>query len=268
MNGQLNGWFGRFIKKAILKVADFVDSTLNTATYGISSEIGSFNAWANEIGSGGAGFWQRTTYNDVDLSGLENDPRGNYEPTSFEEEILNAFLDDFSKVVANISEMTIGISKLSNSEKITTSNKIVERTAIVKAFYATNQNKGLSPQALDLRNLIVEVMLLKIEKLVNDEVANTGAMKTTRTISLPVSKEFLYALQPIQKNVMFPFSVNYNYYLKKESVIDPIKTDVTNTGTKPNEPSPTTPETTGNKKGLKIFGLFIAGVITAKLFSK
>lgn len=263
MNGQLNGWFGRFIKKAISKIAGFVDSALNTATYGISSEIGSFQTWSNEIGVGGSDFWNRTTYNDVDLSGLENDPRGNYEPTSFEEEILNAFLDDFSKVVANISEMTIGISKLSNSEKITTSNKIVERTAIVKAFYATNQNKGLSPQALDLRNLIVEVMLLKIEKLVNDEVANTGAMKTTRTISLPVSKEFLYALQPIQKNVIFPFSVNYNYYLKKESVIEPI-----NTVTKPNEPSPTTPETTGNKKGLKIFGLFVAVVTTARLLSK
>ena len=63
---QLNGWFGRALKRLIVKVASFVDSSVNTATFGISSEIGSFANLAQDIGSGGSEFWQRGTLNAYD----------------------------------------------------------------------------------------------------------------------------------------------------------------------------------------------------------
>ena len=167
---QLNGWFGRALKRLIVKVASFVDSSVNTATFGISSEIGSFANLAQDIGSGGSEFWQRGTLNEYDeiLANLQNDPRGLYEPTLNEEMLLDDFSNDLSLMIQDITNEVLAIENQVFSEaKLEKINDILKRVSLLKEYHKYNELKGLSKPALELRDLLIETMVIPILKVVH-----------------------------------------------------------------------------------------------------
>lgn len=264
MKAQLNGWFGRFIKKAITKIAGLIDSTLNTATYGISSEIGSFEQWADEIGSQSeGGFWNRTI--ETDFSAIENDPRANYEPTFDEEILLNKFSEEFAKVVSNVNQMLINPSQLTSQEKITQVNKTLERIAIVKGYYKKNELLGLSKQAIDLRNLIIEVLFLKVESVLDSHLSGINVDRNINAIVLKPGKAFLWALQPLQKQVSYEFSAEYITYYKSSAI------SLDNPPLENNQGTTTTTENTTNKgisPVVKVGGIALITLLLAKLIRK
>lgn len=194
----LNGLIGRWLKKAIVKVASLVDSSLNIATYGVSSEIGSFESWANELGSGNGGFWNRTEYNGISLGVLENDPRGDYEPTLDEEYILDKSLEEIAIVISSITEDAVLIEKSTFSIKLI--NKLYQRIAVLKSHYYNDQNQGLSLKAIDLRDLIIDVMVLPalkvVETKINQSQLNISTKNSSRTIE---AKTLVSELSPVQK---------------------------------------------------------------------
>lgn len=273
MRTGLNGWLGRFIKRAIVKVAGFVDSTLNTSTFGVSSEIGSFQSWAEEIGSGGSSFWSRlsnNTSNIDNLDNLANDPRGNYEPTDLEAIELENFSDQLAKIITDISkEQLQAISVFNNNSasifyKYSLINSLLQRTAVIKEYYKYNETRNLSIQAIELRNLIVEVLVSKIIKEVEDlgwTNANYRLQNKLVTIS---SGNAVSELLPYSRKTATSLAINYYSFIEgKEYQLNPtdesdilIPIDTTNDDTQ-NTPTTSTPKQ--KKSGLGLFAGLLFG---------
>jgi hypothetical protein len=230
MNIALNGWFGRFIKGAIKKVAGLVDSTLNNATMGVSSEIGSFEAWADELGSGGSSFWNRMSNNTSNIDNLDdlaNDPRGNYEPTKTEAVILENFSNELAKTIIDTTKEQVNAFNVYNSNatniyKYSLLNALLQRIAVIKEFYKVNDTTGLSVQAIDLRNLMIEVLFYKIIQ----EVENVGFQNQSFDLQSVVIKipqnDFIKEIFPSYKTTQVSLSVNYYQFKEQGKNIDPI----------------------------------------------
>lgn len=273
MSTGLNGWLGRFIKRAIVKVASFVDSTLNTSTFGVSSEIGSFQSWAEEIGSGGSSFWSRisnNTSNIDNLDNLANDPRGNYEPTELEAIELEKFSDELALIISDVSNQQLVVISDYNSlqtifYKYTQINALLERIAIIKEYYKYNETNNLSKPAIELRNLIVEVLLSKIVK----EVEELGWQSfeyelvpySVNVTSGKQMKEFM----PFKKAFSFPSSITVNYYQfgkSKTYSLDPIEVTNPVDSTDVIDNTTTTQQPTKKKSSFGLFaGLTFAGFV-------
>lgn len=269
MNNGLNGAFGRWLKGAINKVAGIVDSYLNVVTMGIWSEIGSFQNWSTDIGSGGADFWNRET-------NYENDPRSFYEPTLSEQSILDRSMNDISEVLKNITEEAIQMRN--NTFSIDKTNNVVRRLAVLKVYYQTHENKGLSSSAIELRNLAIEILTQPVVDIILEKISGSGKKITVETITRYWHDEnlgYLIELQPLRKTLLFEPLYPYEQYKIKEPlnatspiVIDPIKGEIP-VETNPVEDNPTntvtTTQTQTNKFsynwilwGLAGFGLFKA----------
>lgn len=227
MNTGLNGWLGRFVKRAIIKAAGIVDSSLSSMTMGISKEIGSFSSWAEEIGSGGSSFWNRYSNNlsnTDNLEDLENDPRGNYEPTQLEAIELEKFSNVFVKIITDVSKQQLNVFKAydsseSDAYKYALINSLLQRIKIIIEFYKYNQTNYLSNQAIELRNLMIEVLFSKII----NEVENLGRKNTNfelkeNSISIPAGIGIL-ELSPLIQKTSTKLIVN-NYIFTEVKVFD------------------------------------------------
>ncbi|MVO09755.1 hypothetical protein GOQ30_11355 [Flavobacterium sp. TP390] len=231
---QLNGWLGRALKRLIVKVASFVDSSLNTATFGISSEIGSFSNLAQDIGSGGSSFWQRGTFNEYDeiLANLQNDPRGLYEPTFNEEMLLDDFSNDLSLIIQDITNDVLAIENQAFSEaKLEKINAILKRVSLLKEYHKYNELKGLSKPALELRDLLIETMVIPVLKVVSSQMQGQTNYEK-KTVKLLISSGgVLTELQPILKRIYNTFEAIVEVYLPKQITIGNNDSNIdTNTG--------------------------------------
>ena len=272
---QLNGWFGRALKRLIVKVASFVDSSVNTATFGISSEIGSFANLAQDIGSGGSEFWQRGTFNDYDeiLANLQNDPRGLYEPTLNEEIVLDDFSNDLSLIIQDITNEVLAIENQVFSEtKLEKINAILKRVSLLKEYHKYNELKGLSKPALELRDLLIETMVIPILKVVSSQMqAQTNYEKVI--VKLVVSSGgVLTELQPVLKRIYNTFNANIEVYVPKQITIGNNDTSTNVDADGNTNPTDTTgnssqPSTTQNTKStLKKFAIGLGvGLVIRKL---
>ena len=272
---QLNGWLGRALKRLIVKVASFVDSSVNTATFGISSEIGSFANLAQDIGSGGSEFWQRGTFNDYDeiLANLQNDPRGLYEPTLNEEIVLDDFSNDLSLIIQDITNEVLAIENQVFSEtKLEKINAILKRVSLLKEYHKYNELKGLSKPALELRDLLIETMVIPILKVVSSQMqAQTNYEKVI--VKLVVSSGgVLTELQPVLKRIYNTFNANIEVYVPKQITIGNNDTSTNVDADGNTNPTDTTgnssqPSTTQNTKStLKKFAIGLGvGLVIRKL---
>lgn len=271
----LNGFLGRFLKKAIEKVAGLVDSYLNVQTLGISSSIGSFSAWAEEIGSGDATFWNRTEYNGISLGSLENDPRGQYEPTLDEEKILDSTLNEIALVITSITEEAVLIenSRLS-IQKI---NQLLQRIAVLKAHFFYSETHGLSLKAINLRDLIIDVMVLPSLKVVETKISsvnNLSIKKITKTIEAGTIATELNPLIHISWKKYFASFDTYSLpdridFLQLENVSDVLPIDEQPIETEPTEPDAVATTTQQSKTtGLKWILFALAGFGIYKAVTK
>lgn len=240
---QLNGWFGRALKRLIVKVASFVDSSVNTATFGISSEIGSFATLAEDIGSGGSGFWQRESMSEYDgiLLNLQNDPRGLYEPTLNEEILLDDFSNDLSLIIQDITNELLAIENLAFSQsKLEKINAILKRVSLLKDYHKYNELKGLSKEALALRDLLIETMVIPVLKVVNSQMqSQVNYEKKIVKLSI-ASGGVLTELQPVLKRIYNAFDAYVEVYVSKQITIG-------NNDSNTNADGSTSPtDTTGN----------------------
>lgn len=272
---QLNGWLGRALKRLIVKVASFVDSSVNTATFGISSEIGSFANLAQDIGSGGSEFWQRGTFNEYDeiLANLQNDPRGLYEPTLNEEMILDDFSNDLSLIIQDITNEVLAIENQVFSEaKLEKINAILKRVSLLKEYHKYNELKGLSKPALELRDLLIETMVIPILKVVSSQMQGQTNYEKKTVKLLIFSGGVLTELQPVLKRIYNTFNANIEVYVPKQIAIGNNDTN-TNVDADGNaNPTDTTgnssqpPITQNTKNTLKKFVIgFGVGLIFRKL---
>ncbi len=277
MQTGLNSWLGRFIKRAIVKVAGLVDSYLNTSTFGISSEIGSFQSWADDIGSGGSSFWNNrlsnNTSNSDNLDSLSNDPRGNYEPTELEAIELEKFSDKFTEIITDISKeqlnvITVFNSGASNIYKYSLINALLQRITVVREYYKYNQVQYLSSQAIELRNLMIDVLLAKIINEIEDlGWKNTNYELTSSSVSIP-SGNAIPELSPFPVKTSTKLLVNTYLFTEAKAnnldlveVVNPTDDTTTDTGTVITTPTTETPKPKKRGGGLIAGLLFGAAVL-------
>lgn len=269
---QLNGWFGRALKRLIVKVASFVDSSVNTATFGISSEIGSFATLAEDIGSGGSGFWQRDSMSEYDgiLLNLQNDPRGLYEPTLNEEILLDDFSNDLSLIIQDITNELLSIENLAFSQsKLEKINAILKRVSLLKDYHKYNELKGLSKEALALRDLLIETLVIPILKVVNSQMqSQVNYEKKIVKLSI-ASGGVLTELQPVFKRIYNAFDAYVEVYLPKQITIGNNNSNANADGsTSPTDTTGTTtpPATTKSNNIIKKIAIgFGVGLVIRKL---
>lgn len=158
----LNGWLGRQLKKIITYAATRVDAAVNYYSGGLIKT--DFGIKANSIGMGSEdnpmsnSWWNRQIIKEnCDLE-FDNDSRGDYDLTIEETSVLERFSDSFSNIVAMVVLQFNDFSKTENdlSTKINLANAILERIAIVKAYYKENELQLLSFQAVQSRDLIID----------------------------------------------------------------------------------------------------------------
>ncbi|WP_130735504.1 hypothetical protein [Flavobacterium sp. J27] len=273
---QLNGWFGRQLKRLITKVATLVDSSLSTASGGISTDIGSFAAWADQIGSGGGSFWNKGTTNDYDviLNNLQNDPRGQYEPTESETIILDAFANDLSVLIENITQQVIFFEGQAFSEmKVEGLNDILQRVALLKTYHQVNEVKGLSEAAIDLRNLLIEIMVVPILKAIDTQMQSQASYEKVGVTIAINSGTIVTELQPLLKRVYVAFSTQFQIFNLKPIITIGNDTDLdTANNTNPSDTSAsnntgnnTTPTETKGFSIKKIAIGFGVGLLLSKL---
>lgn len=271
---QLNGWLGRALKRLIVGAASLVDSH----TLGIFS----FESLASEIGSGGSSFWQRgsSEFGGL-LFDLENDPRGVYEPTYKEEMILDTNVSDLALIIANLTQQISGIENFNIANKIEIINTVLLRIEILKQYYKFNDKFVLSQKALDLRDLIIEILLVPIIKFIDSQTLNLPDYEKKSFEKSILKSEFLDELVPILTRVVNPFKVTYQIFVPKQITIDNNDTNIdsnidTNTDTNTNTGDNSAPaDTTGNtttptvKKGFSLvtkIGIgFGVGLVIRKL---
>ncbi|MBF02077.1 MAG: hypothetical protein CMP76_02155 [Flavobacterium sp.] len=272
---QLNGWLGRALKRLIVKVASFVDSSVNTATFGISSEIGSFANLAQDIGSGGSEFWQRGTFNEYDeiLANLQNDPRGLYEPTLNEEMILDDFSNDLSLMIQDITNEVLAIeNKVFSEGKLEKINAILKRVSLLKEYHKYNELKGLSKPALELRDLLIETMVIPILKVVSSQMQGQTNYEKAIVKLLISSGGVLTELQPVLKRIYNTFNANIEVYVPKQITIGNNDTstnvdadgNANPTDTTGNSSQPSTSQNTKNTLKKFVIG-FGVGLVIRKL---
>ncbi|WP_130736728.1 hypothetical protein [Flavobacterium sp. J27] len=211
MNRGLNGWFGRFLKSVIVRVATFVDATVSTSTGTIVNA--NFTEFANSIGSGGSSFWNKgATYNET-LANIENDPRANYEPTYEEEIILNKFSEEITPLITNLATITASIINTPfTEEKFTIANELLQRFAVIKRYYRGSEKQGLSAEAISLRDLIIEVLLLKIEIDLTNEMAKEPALVLAPVSTTSNANEIVQELYPLSKVAETTFGTKFQIY--------------------------------------------------------
>lgn len=277
---QLNGWLGRALKRLIVGAASLVDSH----TLGIFS----FESLALEIGSGGSSFWQRgsSEFGGI-LFDLENDPRGAYEPTYKEEEILDLNVSNLALLIATLTQQISGIENYNIDNKIEIINYVLLRIEVLKKYYKFNDKIGLSQKALDLRDLIIEILLVPIIKFINSQTLNLPNYEKKSFEKSILKFEILDELDPILTRVVNPFNVTYQIFIPKQITIGNNDTNIdvnldtnvdtnidTNTNTNTGDSSTPT-DTTGNtttptvKKGFSLvtkIGIgFGVGLVIRKL---
>ncbi|CAM3968207.1 hypothetical protein FLCU109888_11500 [Flavobacterium cucumis] len=232
MNSGLNGWLGRALKSLIVKAARVVDAYLAVNTLTISSEIGSFGDWADEIGSGGSSFWNRTANvasNTESIEVLNNDVRGNYEPTASEMLLLENFSEKVGSIIVDVvEEKSLILEHYNKTKNVDVQtyemiNILLQRIAIIKEFYKNNQNHSLSTQAIDLRNLMLEVLfnpiITEVETLGNYnanfslknvavEVPNASIVQETSPYNYQTTKSFMVKYLEFQKNLKVTLPVD------------------------------------------------------------
>ncbi|MBF03221.1 MAG: hypothetical protein CMP76_07990 [Flavobacterium sp.] len=258
MKTGLNGWFGRFLKRAIEKIAEQVDATITSLTFGFVDS--NFTEYANSIGSGGGSFWNRTAYDDL-LANIENDPRATYEPTPEEEVLLNDFTNEFTPVVTNLAEIASNIANKPLTEsKVKIVNELLQRFEVIKQYYKLKEQKGLSREALGLRSLIVEVLLLKIETDIKAEMSKEASLTLISAYTTSPANQVIQELYPLKKIVTEDIWSKFKIYKMQVLDLPPDETD-------PIDATPietiSTPTETETKRG---YGWLVIGTIGFILF--
>lgn len=253
MKTGLNGWFGRFLKRVIVQVATLVDAGVTTSTSGFVDS--NFTEYAEMIGSGGGSFWNRSAYDDV-LANIQNDPRATYEPTPEEEVLLNDFINEFTSVVTNLATIASGIANTPLTEmKVLIVNELLQRFEVIKQYYKLKEQKGLSREALGLRSLIVEVLLLKIETDIKAEMSKEASLTLISAYTTSPANQVIQELYPLKKIV--PDDIWSKFKIYKMQVLQ----------LPPDEATPietiSTPTETKTKRG---YGWVVIGTIGFILF--
>lgn len=212
MNNGLNGWFGRFLKKAINKIADFADATLNRATFGIAKEIVQIKDFTSDIGSGGSDFWNKTT------GGLPVDET--YEPTATEEIILDRFVDNFKLIVTNLTQFAESINSNTNvASKLQMVNYLNQRIGVIIYYYRNNELNGLSTNAIALREAIMQPFFDVIIKIPSGKITQ-GLFKSEITVMVNSATD-IPEFSPVPTISKASFSAKYSVYKTSNEVSNP-----------------------------------------------
>jgi len=263
----LNGWFGRLLKNAITFIANKVDDVISASTFGISSNIISFGELADRIGSGGSTFWNRTTNNLQDkLSVLENDPRASYEFTPTEQIYITKFNNDFADILADVKKNVLNFENTASFDnKLILANSLLQRIAVIKGYYASFNNVGLSYEAIQARNLLIEIMFFPLVDFIENEILKNQTHELVAVSTLVKPEKRLQELYPMLFYTAQDFNIKYYLFekistkdnsvlvpvesLPKEIIPDLVESDVI-------EPT-TTP--TKKKSGLGLFAGLLFG---------
>ena len=272
-SGQLNGWFGRQLKRLIVKVATFVDAAITTNTAGFVDS--NFTEFANMIGEGGSSFWNRGSVNEYDeiLFNLQNDPRGFYEPTASEEFILDKFSDELAMILEHITTQLVLLENtVFNAQKLNALNLILQRVAILKSYYKVSETTNLSKPAILLRDLLIETMVIPILKGVAKQMSSQLNYEKVQVTTDLTSGAILTELEPFKKRAYISFTAIFEIYQLKQITIGNDDVDLgnnntdtgNNTGTGNNSvpDNNTTSATSGVKK--LVIGVF-GGLLLAKI---
>ena len=203
--GRLNGWFGRLLKSAIVKVTEMAADYINGMT------AGAFSGWLTQLtnaahGIGGeiGGFWYKSNANIAqtdffDAPGYDDE----LVMTATEEASLMNWVD--TKFQPFYNALLLRVTQLTTNKNIAAANVIVEQIIIVKALYAFYKGKQdglLTANATSNRSTIVNYLLDQQLKIVGD--AMTGLYQKPSKITpaqfykLESSLDFTLSVLPTQ----------------------------------------------------------------------
>lgn len=154
LNGGLNGWFGRLIRRLC---QDAVRLVQNTPIVGMV-----FHNSLKEL-------------EDVvnDSSNFQFRKMPDYEPTPAEAAILEPWatnkLNPFYKKM--VEQLSSAFAMTSANVQLVQINEVVKKMCVVKAYFATNETAGYSTDGLAARMELITKIFEPVEKLVADSVA-------------------------------------------------------------------------------------------------
>lgn len=253
----LNGWFGRVtrgIVKGIKKVVENIP-VVGTIVKEISKEL--------------------------KLDEMINNPENwnwrsdgmDYEPTEAETAILNAFAERLKPFYYRLSsDLSAGLQMQNLSDKILVINSCLNRMAVVKAYFASNETAGLSKDGVMSRNEIILQVFNDLYIIINQFMENEGLAVTdvTVTISQDIADQFAgLILGSLQKSYS---SQNYRINTQgtptgNDTVLNlPVNTNLPSKGDSgivPTKNAPETPSETETDKPGTLKKLAIAAGIAA-----
>ncbi|WP_277016504.1 hypothetical protein [Flavobacterium lindanitolerans] len=253
----LNGWFGRVtrgIVKGIKKVVENIP-VVGTIVKEISNEL-KLDEWIKDDEN-----WNWRS------DGMD------YEPTEAETAILNAFAERLKPFYYRLStDLSAGLQMQSLSDKILVINSCLNRMAVVKAYFASNETAGLSKDGVMSRNEIILQVFNDLYIIINRFMENEGLAVAEVSISInqDIADQFsgliLGSLQssypsqnyrintqgtPTGNDIVLNLPVNPNLPTKGDSGIVPSKSA---------PETPSDPEAETDKPGMLKKLAFVAGI--------
>lgn len=219
----LNGfkdWWNRNKKwvKSVLKGAgrlagvddELVDGALLIADTAITYERNDYfgSDGTNEIGPGV----------DTSLNGVSN-----YEPTQSEEVILKTFLETkLSVFAASLYKDTQDVLALNNfNEQVKQLEVLINKSEVVSQYYLTNETEGLSPQAIELRNELINYVFISLDGIIDIISTRNNVLLKKQTV-----RKIVKNLPNDYYPIVFTPSNAYNtrkkfvFYISKLNVVE------------------------------------------------
>lgn len=156
-NNGLNGWFGRALKKLIVKVAQVIDN----ATMGILN----VEAQVSAIGSGDAEFWDKVA---------------TAEPTPYEETVLTNWNNTkFAPYCATLASRILEMEGSSSAQgQVDIINDIKAQMCGVRSYFLTNETTGLQKVGIDTRTDLIDESFLLLQDKMDAVAAALGTIRT------------------------------------------------------------------------------------------
>jgi hypothetical protein len=163
-----------------------------------------------------------------------------YEPTAFENTILEEFsrkIAGFITLINNDFEKALLINDFNG--QMYAFNDIAGRIAYVRWFYLTNDTKGLSQNAIDLRSDLIEALTDTIFTRI-ETTFKTNNVAVERYETNAVIQKTKYAFLPLPIVILTPVTMAASQFrLKSDGIITPTPTPVIVVTNPPPPPPPT-----------------------------
>lgn len=273
----LGGWFGRKIKALAQRIVKAIEKIPIVGA--IAEEFGLAEA-VNTIGQGNAEFWNRTnTPLLVEMNPIYiNQPAvlSDYEPTPAEAVILDKFADKFEPFYKTLAEeLAAGLATATIAEKILIVNSVLNKMAVVKAYFAVNETAGLTPDGVKSRSELITVVFQPLHDVMNQKLS--GQPLTVAQVSITINQTIANQFKGLITGSLQTTYMSQNYKTATAGTVTapivsntpatPIKDTSGNSGIVPNPTSTTPTNTSGNgttpdKKGISTLAV-VGGIGTA-----